>query len=45
MAKLAVQQIEDAFTTARDGGDAPSAARYEALLPKARALVQKLAKR
>jgi hypothetical protein len=45
MAKLAVQQIEAAFTTSRDGGDAPSAAVYEAQLPKASALVQKLAKR
>jgi len=45
MAKLAVQQIEAAFTTSRDGGNAPSAAYYEAQLPKARALVQKLAKR
>ena len=45
MAKLAVQQIEAAFTASRDGGDAPSAAIYEAQLPKARALAQKLAKR
>jgi hypothetical protein len=45
MAKLAVQQIEAAFTASRDGGDAPSAAFYEAQLPKARALAQKLAKR
>ena len=45
MAKQAVQQIEAAFTTLRDGGDAPSAAYYEAQLPKARALAQKLAKR
>ena len=45
VAKLAVQQIEAAFTTSRDGGDAPSAAYYEAQLPTARALVQKLAKR
>jgi hypothetical protein len=45
MAKLAVQQIEAAFTTMRDGGDAPSAAFYEEQLPKARVLVQKLAKR
>ena len=45
MAKLAVQQIEAAFTTSRDGGDAPSASYYEAQLPKAHALAQKLAKR
>ena len=45
MAKLAVQQIEAAFTTLRDGGDAHEAAEYEAQLGKARALVQKLAKR
>ena len=45
MAKLAVRQIEAAFTTSRDGGDAHSAAEFEAQLPKARALAQKLAKR
>src|ERR1700730_6397152 len=45
MAKLAVQQIEAAFTTSRDGGDAPSAADFEAQLPKAHALAEKLAKR
>jgi hypothetical protein len=45
MAKLAVQQIEAAFTTSRDGGDAPSAADFEAQLPKALALAEKLAKR
>jgi tetratricopeptide (TPR) repeat protein len=45
MAKRAVQQIEAAFTALRDGGDAPSAAYYEARLPKARALAEKLAKR
>jgi hypothetical protein len=45
MAKLAIQQIEAAFTTLRDGGNAPAATYYEAQLPKARALVQKLAKR
>src|ERR1700736_3884492 len=45
MAKLAGQQIEAAFMTSRDGGDAYSAAYYEAQLPEARALAQKLAKR
>ena len=45
IAKLAVEQIEAAFTTSRDGGDAPSASFFEAQLPKARALAQKLAKR
>jgi hypothetical protein len=45
MAKLAVQQIEAAFTTMRDGGNVHAAAEYEAQLVKARALVQKLAKR
>ncbi len=45
MAKLALQQIEAAFTASRDGGDAPSAAIFEAQLPEARALAQKLAKR
>ena len=43
-AKQALQQIEAAFTTARDGGDAPTAAFYEAQLPKARALVERLTK-
>jgi hypothetical protein len=45
MARLAVRQIEAAFATSRDGGDAPSAAYYEAQLREARALAQKLAKR
>ena len=45
MSKLAVRQIEAAFMTSRDGGDAYSAAYYEAQLPEARALVQELAKR
>ena len=45
MAKLAVRQIEAAFTTSRDVGDARSAAYFEAQLPKARALAQELAKR
>jgi hypothetical protein len=44
MAKLAIQQIEAAFTASRDGGDAPLAALFEAKLPNARALAQKLAK-
>jgi hypothetical protein len=44
-AKLAVQQIEAAFTASRDGGDARSAALYEALLPNARTLAQKFAER
>jgi len=45
MAKLAVQQIDAAFTASRDSGDAPSAAMFEAQLPKARAVAQRLAKR
>ncbi len=45
MARLAVRQIEAAFATSHDGGDAHSAAIFEANLPKARALAQKLAKR
>jgi tetratricopeptide (TPR) repeat protein len=45
MAKLAVRQIEAAFATSRDGGNAPSAAMFEAKLPEARALAQRLAKR
>jgi hypothetical protein len=44
-AELAVRQIEAAFTASRDGGDAPSATFYEAQLPEARALAQKLVKR
>jgi outer membrane murein-binding lipoprotein Lpp len=45
MAKLAVRQIEAAFTTLRDGGDVPSADYYAARLPEARAVAQKLPKR
>jgi hypothetical protein len=45
MAKLAVQQIEAAFTALRDGGDSQAAAELKAQLPEARALVEKLARR
>ena len=45
MAKLAVQQIDAAFTTSRDGGDAPLAAYFEAQLATARALAEMLATR
>jgi hypothetical protein len=45
MAKLAVQQIEAAFTTSRDGGDAPLAAYFEGQLATARALAEMPAKR
>ena len=45
MAKLAVQQIDAAFTTSRDGGDAPLAAYFEEQLANARALAETLAKR
>jgi tetratricopeptide (TPR) repeat protein len=45
MAKLAVQQIEAAFTASRDGGDAHSAVMFEAQVPKARALAEMLATR
>jgi hypothetical protein len=45
MTQLAVQQIETSVTTFRDGGDAHSAAFYEARLLTARALVTQLAKR
>jgi hypothetical protein len=38
MAKLAVQQIDAAFTTSRDGGDAPLAAYFEGQLATARML-------
>ena len=39
MAKTALSQINAAFETMRDGGDAPNAAYYEEQLPKARAIV------
>jgi hypothetical protein len=45
MAKLAVQQIDAAFTTSRDGGDAPLAAYFEGQLATARALAEMLATR
>ncbi len=45
MAKLAIQQIEAAFTVSRDGGDAHSVAMFAAKLPNARALAQELAAR
>ena len=38
-ARSAVQQIEVAFATTRDGGNAPAAAYYEGHLPKARFLL------
>jgi len=41
-ARSAVQQIEVAFVTMRDGGNAPVAAYYEAQLPAARALLARL---
>ena len=44
-ARSAVQQIEVAFVTMRDGGNAPAAAYYEAQLPKARALLDRLTSR
>ena len=44
-AKAAVQQIEVALATVREGGDAPAAAYYEALLPEARALLDRLSGR
>ncbi len=42
MAKTALSQINAAFETMRDGGNAPSAAYYERQLPRARALVARL---
>ena len=42
MAKTALDQINTAFETMRDGGHAPNAAYYEGQLPKARALVARL---
>jgi tetratricopeptide (TPR) repeat protein len=44
-ARLAVQQIQVAFATMRDGGDAPAAAYYEAQLPKSRSLLDRLTSR
>jgi hypothetical protein len=44
MAKTALDQIDAAITTARAGGDVPTAANFEAQVPKARSLVQHLAK-
>jgi hypothetical protein len=45
MAKTVLGQIEAAITTAREGGDAPTAANFEAQVPKARSLVQNLDKK
>jgi hypothetical protein len=42
MAETALSQINVAFETMRDGGNAPNAAYYEKQLPKARALVARL---
>jgi hypothetical protein len=42
MAETAVSQINTAFETIRDDGDAASAAYYEQELPRARALVARL---
>ena len=42
MAKTALNQINTAFETMRDGGNAPSAANYERELPRARAIVARL---
>jgi hypothetical protein len=42
MAETAHDQINMAFETMRDGGNASSAAYYETQLPKARALVARL---
>jgi hypothetical protein len=42
MAETALSQINTAFETMRDGGDARNAALYERQLPGARALVARL---
>ena len=42
MAETALSQINAAFETMRDGGNAPSAAYYEQQLPRARAIVARL---
>jgi hypothetical protein len=44
MAEQAQAQINAAFETCRDAHDAPDAAYYEAELPAARALVERLRK-
>jgi len=44
-ARSAVQQIEVGFVTMKDGGNAPAAEYYEAQLPKARVLLDKLTSR
>jgi len=45
MAQTALSQINTAFETMRDGGNAPTAAYYEGQLPRARALVARLRRR
>ena len=45
LAKNALSQIDLALTALRDGGHAPLVEHYEAQLPKARSLVQRLSKR
>jgi hypothetical protein len=42
MAETALSQINIAFETMRDGGNAPSSAHYERQLPRARAIVARL---
>jgi hypothetical protein len=42
MAETALSQINEAFETMRDGGNAPGAAHYKRQLPRARALVAQL---
>jgi hypothetical protein len=42
MAETALSQINEAFETMRDGGDARQAAYFEARLPRARDLVARL---
>jgi uncharacterized protein (DUF2267 family) len=44
-ARSAVQQIEVAFATMRDGESAPAAAYFKAQLPKARFLLDRLSSR
>ena len=42
MAETALSQINEAFETMRDGGNAPLTAYYERQLPRARAIVARL---
>jgi hypothetical protein len=42
IAETALSQLNEAFETMRDGGNAPGAAYYERQLPRARGIVARL---